>query len=308
MIDLLRIKAFIFVAENLSFSEAANQLHLTQPTISHHIKTLETDLSVELFDRSGSKLYLTEAGYTLLPRARKLIRQANELQKIMDSFDQNIVGHLRIACSTTAGKYILPLLAARFCERYPGIRVSILSCTPPHVVSRLFEGEANLGVVSYELCGNGLESQVFFYDTISLIVPVNHPWAVRQSIQSEELLEERIIIREATSGTRRVMLAGLAKHDITLDDLEVFIELGNAEAIVNTVAAGFGIAFASHLSFDCHLKRGDIVDVPVTGLEFRHKIFMVRREIEAPNRAQVVFWSFVHHPDNADLLQLAGSH
>jgi DNA-binding transcriptional LysR family regulator len=308
MTDLTKLKSFLHAAENMSFSEAAKYLHLTQPTISHHIKTLERELGIELFNRSGPNLKLTEAGRLLLPRARKLIRQSIEMQEVMASLQQKIVGHLRIACSTTAGKYILPLLAARFSQRYPGIRVSILTCTPEHVVPRLLEEEANLGVVSsYEVCGNGLECQEFFKDSIALIVPVNHPWAFRQSIEPENLLEEPIIIREPTSGTRRVMLTELAKHDIALADLNIFLELSNAEAIVRTVSAGFGVSFVSTLASACPLERGNVVEVPVTGLELRRTIYMARRSLDAPNRPQEVFWSFVHDPANADLLRLAES-
>jgi DNA-binding transcriptional LysR family regulator len=306
--DLVKLKSFLHAAENLSFSEVAKHLHLSQPTVSHHIKSLEKDLGVELFTRSGSNIKLTEAGRLLLPWARKLIRQSIEMQEMMASLQQKIVGHLRLACSTTAGKYILPQLAARFCQRYPGVRVSILTCTPEHVVPRLLEGEANLGVVSHEFYGDGLECQEFLKDSITLIVPANHPWAFRRSIEPEDLLEEPMIIREPTSGTRRVLLAELAQHDITLDDLNIFLEVGNAEATVRTVAAGFGVSFVSTLATACPLERGYVVEVPVAGLELQRTIYMIRRSLDEPNRPQEVFWAFVHDPSNADLLQLAESH
>lgn len=307
MIDLTRLKAFIYAAESLNFSEAAKQMHLTQPTVSHHIKTLERTLDVELFTRSGHTLKLTEAGRLLLPFAHNLIHQANDVQELMASLQQDIVGHLRIACSTTSGKFILPQLAARFCQRFPGIRVSILACTSQHVIPQLLEGEANLAVVSsYDLCRNGLECQEFFNDIITLIVPSNHPWAIRQSIEPADLLEERMIIREPTSGTRRVLLTELAKHDIAFEDLSINLELGNAEAIVRTVEAGFGVSFVSTLAAEWALKLRHVVAVPVAGLELRRTIYMVRRTLETPNRPQEVFWSFVHAPSNADLLNLAG--
>jgi len=307
--DLIKLKSFLHAAENLSFSEAAKYLHLTQPTVSHHIKNLERDLGVELFTRSGSNIKLTEAGRLLLPWAHKLIRQSIEMQEMMASLQEKFVGHLRLACSTTAGKYVLPQLAARFCHRYPGVRVSILTCTPEHVVPRLLEGEANLGVVSSEeVCGNELDCQEFFRDFITLIVPANHPWASRQSIEPEDLLEEPMNIREPTSGTRRVLLAELAKHDITLDDLNIFLEVGNAEAIVKTVAAGFGVSFVSTLATTYPLEQGYVVEVPVVGLELQRTIYMVRRSLEVPNRPQEVFWSFIHDPANADLLHLAEIH
>jgi DNA-binding transcriptional LysR family regulator len=307
MIDLMRLKAFIYAAESLSFSEAAKQLHLTQPTVSHHIKTLETTLDAEWFTRSGHTIKLTEAGRLLLPYAHKLIHQANEVQEMMASLQQEIVGHLRIACSTTAGKFVLPQLAARFCQLFPGIRVTILSCTPQHVVPQLLEEEANLAVVSsYDLCSNGLECQEFFEDTIVLIVPINHPWASVQVLEPADLLSEQMIIREPTSGTRRVLITELAKHDITFDDLNIFLELGNAEAIVRTVEAGFGVSFVSTSAADWALNLGHIAAVPVAGLDLQRTVYMARRILDTPNRPQDVFWNFVHDPSNADLLRLAG--
>jgi len=307
MIDLTRLKAFIFAAESLSFSEAAKRLHLTQPTVSHHIKTLERSLGVELFTRSGHILVLTEAGRLLLPYAHNLIHQANEVQDMMASLDQKIVGHLRIACSTTAGKFILPQLAARFCQRFPGIKMSILACTPQHVIPQILEGEANLAVVSsYDLCRNGLECQEFFKDVITLVVPTSHPWSMRQSIDPADLLDEQMIMREATSGTRRVLMTELAKHDIVLNDFTAYLELGNAEAIVRTVEAGYGVSFVSTLAADWAIKLGRVVAVPVAGLVLRRTVYMVRRSLETPNRPQEVFWSFIHDPSNADLLNMAG--
>lgn len=307
MIDLTRLQTFIQVAEHLSFSEAAKHLHLTQPTVSHHIKMLEKELNLELFDRANLKL--TEAGRLLLPWAHKLVHQALEVEQLMDSLQADkIVGQLRIACSTTAGKYILPQLAARFSHQYSGIQVKILACQPEHIMLRLLDDEADLGVISsYTLCGNGLECQEFFEDTMALIVPSNHPWARRESIEPADLLDEAVIVREPSSGTRRVMLTALAQHDIRLDDLHVLLELGNAEAIVRTVQDGFGIAFVSRLAANWALELGVVTAVPVTDLDLRRKVYMVRRTLSETNRAQAVFWNFVHHPDNADLLHLAAT-
>ena len=146
--------------------------------------------------------------------------------------------------------------------------------------------------------------QPFFVDIVRLIVPANHPWAMRQSVEPEELLKENIILREGTSGTRSMMLSELAKFDIKLDDLNVFLELGNAEAIVRTVAAGYGVSFVSTLASACPLDRGNIVEVDVRGLNLRRTIYMVRSAVDVANRPQETFWSFVHDDSNADLLRL----
>ena len=302
--DLLKLEVFLRSAESLNFSTAGKQMHLSQPTVSKYIRDLETELGVELFDRSAGGIHLTEAGRLLLPWAHKLIYQSVQLQEMMTSLQEQIVGHLRIACSTTSGKYLLPLLAGRFRNRYPWVKVTILSCTPEYVVPRLLEEEANLGVLSREAFEEGLESQEFFTDQIILIVPKGHPWALRQSVEPEDLLDAQLILREPTSGTRRVLMTELGKYDIHLEELDVFLELGNAEAIVETVAAGFGISFVSRLSAGYALREKIVVEVPISGLELKRKVYMVRRAIETPNRAQEVFWGFIHDPSNADLLQM----
>jgi DNA-binding transcriptional LysR family regulator len=306
MIDLNKLRAFLYAAESLSFSKAARRMHLTQPTVSHHIKSLEIDMRVELFDRSGSELQLTEAGRILQPWARKLIRQAIEMQEMMDSLQNKIVGSIRIACSTTTGKYLLPQLAARFHDQYPWVKITILSCTPDYVVAHLLEEDANLGVLSREVSGDSIDCQEFFEDHIILIAPAEHPWAQRPFIEPTDILDEPFIVRERTAGTRRVMLDVLNKHDISLDDLNVYLEVGNAEAIVETVAAGFGVSFVSRLAAACALEQGKIVEVPVADLDLRRKIFMIRRGIDVRNRAQEAFWGYIHDPSNQDLLRLAG--
>jgi len=306
MIDFQKLETFIYAAEYLSFSEAARRLNLTQPTVSYHIKTLEKELGVELFIWSGgSRLKMTEAGRLLLPWARKISNQSKEMQEMVSALQDGVVGHLRIACSTTAGKYLLPQLAARFCQRYPGIRVSILRCTSSNVALHLLENEANLGVISYEVQDESFEFQEFFEDSISLIVPQDHPWAMRRVIEPEELIIEPLIIREATSGTRRMMLSQMAKFDIGLDDLNIFMELGSAEAIVRTVSTGYAVSFVSSLASACPLERGNVVDVSVKGFDMTRKIFMIRKRLETPHRAQEVFWSFVHTPMNIDVLKQA---
>ena len=305
MVDLLRIETFLHAAENLNFSEAARNLHITQPTVSHHIKTLEQELGVELFERQGAAIKLTDAGRLLVPWARRVMRDSIEMQEIMESLKKGMAGSLQIACSTTAGKYVLPHLAARFSIRHPNVQTTLLRCTPASVAMNLLEGEANLGVVSYEIPGKDMELQEFFHDLISVIVPRDHPFLSRNTILPEDLLAEQIIMREDTSGTRKIVLSELAKHDISLDDLNIFMEVGNAEAIVRTVAAGYGISFVSKLAAACALERGNVIAVQIDGINLVRTIFMVRKRLKESHRPADAFWGFVHDPSNQDLIDMA---
>jgi DNA-binding transcriptional LysR family regulator len=300
--DLRKIEAFLSAAEQASLSEAAKLLHLSQPAVSHQIKTLEGELGVRLFTRTHNGLKLTEAGQMLLPWARKLLHETQDMKEMLGALEQVFHGHLHIACSASSGKYILPHLAARFCQRYPGVNVSVQACSPGHALSHLLDGEAQLGVVSAEVTDPGLEAQFFFRDSISLIVPGGHPWAGRDMVEASELIGQRMILREETSGTRRILLAELARFDISLEDLNVGLEIGSAEGIVELVAEGYGISFVSDLVCRYALQLGKIKRVRVQGVSLRRSNYLARKRIAPPNRPRDVFWGFVNAPENSDLL------
>ena len=304
VLNLNRLESCVIAAEKLSFSDAARQLQVSQPTISHHIKSLEEQLGVTLFARNGPQLQLTEAGRLLQPMAHRLLHQSFAVEEMMAACRDLVVGHLRIACSTTAGKYILPLLAARFRQRHPGIRVSIHSCTAAFLVNHLLKGEVNISVASTEILDPGLQQQPFFVDQIVLIVPANHPWTTAGPIQPEMILNEPLLMTGPGTGTRRVLMTELAKSDVQADDLNVFLELGNAEAIVHTVQAGYGIAFVSSLAAAAAVAGGRVAQVHVDGLDLQRTLYMIRKASATPNRVQDAFWSFVHDDSNADILQL----
>ena len=103
------------------------------------------------------------------------------------------------------------------------------------------------------------------------------------------------------------MLSELAKHDISLDDLNIFLELGSVEAVMGAVAAGYGVSFVSRVATAHKRKHNELIEVPVDGIDLNRIIYIVRKEIDSPNRSQEVFWSFIHDPENADLLKTPGS-
>jgi len=304
MIDLLRIQIFLRSAETLNFTQTARELHVTQPSVSHHIKMLEKEIGRPLFHRSNGGLQLTEAGRLLLPWARSLLKESYELKDMMNSLQTTIAGNIRIVCSTTSGKYLLPYLAARFQAQHPDVTVTILSSRSENVVDRIMQGQADLGVISHDPCGENIDCQEFFSDSIILVAAPDHPFAVREMIDPEDLLDVPFILRAPGSGTRKVLLAELGKRDIHLSDMSIFLELENAEAIVKTVEAGFGVSFVSRLAADWALKCGSIVEVKVRDVELERKIYMLRRHFSTPNRVVETFWSFSHDKQNEDILQL----
>jgi len=304
MLDIKRLNVFIQVAATQSCSEAAKRLNLSQPTVSKHIRNLEAELNVKLFDRIDAQLHITTAGMTLLPWARKIVHQSNEVHQMMQSMQDSVVGQLRIACAATAGKYILPHLAASFKQHYPGVQIFIQPCIVQEMTNLLFSEEADLGVVSSEVTDIDLDCQYFFTDYVSLIVPEKHSLSLREAIEPAELLDVPIILREPTSGTRRTLQSELAKHDISFDEMNVLMEVGNAEAIVLAVAGNLGVSFVSRMASAYTRVWGCVVEVPVDGLNLERKICIARRELSHPNLVRDAFWAFIHAPENEDILAL----
>lgn len=304
MLDINRLNVFIQVAATQNCSEAAKRLHLSQPTVSKHIQNLEAELNVKLFDREGTQFRITNAGMTLLPWARKMVRQSIQVQEMMQSMQDSVVGQLRIACTTTAGKYVLPHLAARFRQHYPGVQIFIQPCVKDAAMARLLAEDADLAVVSSEVKESDLECQYFFTDHISFIVSENHPLSKCDSVEPSELLDVPIILREQTSGTRRTLQAELAKHDISFDEMNVLMEVGNAEAIVLAIAGNLGVSFVSRMASAYARVWGCIVEVPVEGLTLERRICIARRKLSHPNLVRDAFWAFIHAPENKDILAL----
>lgn len=300
--ELAHLQTFVDASHTLNFSDTAQRLHITQPTVSKHIQELERELGVDLFERSGGKVQLSQAGRSLLPWAQQLLRECNRFHELAHSLSEQVAGPLSIACATASGKYLLPLLAARFRQRFPNVLLRIGPSTPKQIVKDLVNQEIDLGIVSFENYAEGLECQQFNLDEIILIAPAHHRWAERASIEPDELLEEPILLREPESGSRRAVAAALAAHDISLDDLNVLLELGNAEGIVHTVASGMAVAFVPRMAARLALQAGKIREIPINGIRIERKICMLRNSMVVPSRPAELFWGFLHDPENADLL------
>lgn len=305
--DIDRLHIFLDAAQTLNFSETAKRMLISQSTVSKHIRDFEQELAVILFERGGARLRLSQAGEALIPWARQLVRECERFQEMAHSLQEEVAGPLRIACTTAAGKYIMPMLAVRFRKRFPNVDVTILFCRPPDVDDLLREGKVDLAVVSFEVANPNLECQFFFSDPIILITQADHPWAKLPEIQPEDLLQEAMILREVTSGTRRTMLSALAAHDIALEDLKIVLELGNAESIVAVVAAGIGVSCISRVSAAFAIKAGEICEVPVCGFNLQRKICMLRGSLQPTTRPAELYWGFIHEPENADLIKKVSS-
>jgi DNA-binding transcriptional LysR family regulator len=303
MLDARQMNIFLVAAELENFSEAARQLNLSQPSVSTQIQSLERRLETQLFHRAGRHISLTESGQALLPLAREMVNLSIRIEESMASLAGAVIGHLKIGCSTTAGKYVMPRLITHFCDVYPQVQVTCNMTTRQQAITMLSDGIVHVAVTSAREPRKDVEYRHFLTDQVILIVSPAHPWAKRGRIKPQELPETNFILREETSGTRRVLEQGLAEHGLSVDQLQTAMILGNSEAVRTAVQERIGVAFVSRLAAINCLQTGQLARVEVDGLDLRQELYIGRNVRRPATKAQIAFWEFVHEPTNHTLLQ-----
>jgi DNA-binding transcriptional LysR family regulator len=302
MLDAHQLNIFLITAELENFTKAAQLLNLSQPSVSAQVQSLERRLGTKLFHRAGRHISLTEAGQALLPLAREMVQLSIHIEETMASLSGAAVGHLKLGCSTAVGRYTLPRLIARFREEHPHVQVSCNVMTRDAALKALLDGILHLAVTSAREFSKEIEYRLFTADQVVLIVPADHPWAVRGHIGPQELLTENFILREKTAGTRRALEEGLAQHGLHPDQLQTVMIMASSEAIRTAVEEKIGVSFISRLVASAGIELGRIVEVDVTNLDLKQQLYIGRNVRRPATKAQSAFWEFVHAPANRALL------
>ena len=297
MLDPIALNTFLAVSDAGSFSDAAKRLNISQSAVSQIIKGLEDNLKLKLFDRNGRNIELTESGLVLIPMAREAIANNQRIEQTMLSLQNDVIGELRISCTTSAGKYVIPRQVSLFKSKYPKVTVNILVTSRRSMFNQIMSGDVSIGVTSKIMEHNNLEYAHFFSDEIILIVPANHKWAKYGQIYPDDILDEPILLREETSGTRDVLFNALIQHDISPELLKVAMVIGNSEAIEMAVEEGLGIAFVSRLSADRGIQLGKIAEVRVEGLKLFKDLYLLRNRRMPLTLAQAKLWDHLTHPE-----------
>jgi DNA-binding transcriptional LysR family regulator len=292
MINLSELRVFITAAEEGNFSRAARKLKLSQSAISQNIQAIERTYGIELFVRRGRSVELSEAGQAILPLAREVLNSSNKFEDAILNANKEISGELLIGCSTSAGRYILPSLLSLFQRQFPSVKPCVKVLPRESVSEQLLNGMIPLGVTSCKFEHHELESEPLFDDKVILIVHSSHPWAMKGKAKPADVLNQPLIMREESSCTRETVLEGLKAHDITLDRLNVVMELGSAEAIELAVERGMGIAFVSEMIAARGLSLGLVKKVDLEGLELQRAVLLTRPRDYPFTRAQNKFWVF----------------
>jgi DNA-binding transcriptional LysR family regulator len=293
MLDAHQINVFLVATETLNFTEAGKRLHLSQSSVSQHIQALEHQFNTDLFIRSGRNVQLTDAGMTLIPLAREIVKQSILTEETMASLGNEVYGELQVSCSTTPGKYVLPQILVHFHNRYPKVKVSCYVTSQSDSIKMLRNGDVHFALTSLsQETITGAEFRIFMCDPIVLIAPKDHPWTLKGTIQPEELYNANFIMREETSGTHKAVSQALLDVDIPIDDLNTLIVLGNSEAIAIAIQEGLGVGFVSTTVLTL-MREESIAPIVISGVEICRDIHIGRQTRRPATIAQTAFWDSI---------------
>ncbi|MFD2113544.1 LysR substrate-binding domain-containing protein [Thiorhodococcus fuscus] len=254
-----RLQVFHTVARLLSFTKAAETLHMTQPAVTFQVRQLEEHFNTRLFDRTHNRISLTEAGRAVFASAERIFELYAEMENTVREITGAVSGTLTIGASTTIAEYMLPPLLGEFKERYPDIVIHLKVANTEGIVSMVENNTIDLGVVEAPVSNKNLVVEVCKQDQLFAIVPPGHPLADQEAVDLTQLLQHPFICREEGSGTREVIADYLqVQHDCNAT-FNIAMELGSPEAIKGAVEAGMGVSVVSGTTIWKELKLGTLV-------------------------------------------------
>lgn len=265
--DEFRLKVFVTAARTLSFSKCAELMHVSQPAVSRHIGEIEARYGMPLFSRGSSGVVLTKAGQLFLSHAETLLSAYQKMDYDMDILGQAGRGSLSVGASTTIAMYLLPPVLASFMNISDGLDVSVLSGNSENVEQWLKDGKIDIGFVENASRKPWLHYERVMADELVLVAGTGGRYARTETVSMQELCTMPLVLREKGSGTREIVEKALAAHGISVENLEVAIELSSTEAIKSFVRFSDAVAVVSVISIRHELSEGSLRIIDIDGLD-----------------------------------------
>jgi DNA-binding transcriptional LysR family regulator len=273
--DFRRLEVFVKVYEQKSFSKAGQTLLLSQPTISEHIRLLEEDLQLALFDRQGKEALPTPAGRLLYQYAAQLMALRDESFRAIKQFRDKGTGDLLIGGSNIPGQYLLPPLLGQFKKQFPEIRIRLLIGDTQAIREKLLEGVIELGLVGAPVEHRQITCEFWTTDQMICIAPSDFPYKIPKDVAPDEILKWPFIFREKGSGTRTAIEQALKKSRVDLKNLNIVAEMGSNEAIRQAVKSGVGISILSQRAVMEDLDHGLLQEIKIKKLSLLRNFYLI---------------------------------
>jgi DNA-binding transcriptional LysR family regulator len=289
--DIHQIEVFLSVFKHRSFSKASQELNLTQPTISAHIKALENEFNCRLFDRLGRSIIPTVEAEILLDYATELIETTNEIQEAMSKIKNDVSGKLIIGASTIPGVYILPRLMSGFQEKYQSISFQIIISDSLEVIERIVKYKILLGIVGTKSGNEHVEYTPFMED--HLIAVASPALLNKNHMTLKELVQYPFILREEGSGTRKESETYFTSNSIALDSLDIAGIFGSTDAVKQAVKAGLGVSIVSKYSVVDELKHRILKEIHLSDVNMKRQFYIVTHKRRTLPKLYSAFLEYV---------------
>ncbi len=291
--DLWQLHVFCKVVELESFSKAGGVVHLSQPTVSSHIKDLEDYIGCRLIDRLPKKACPTKAGELLYDYAKKLLSLRDDAESALAEFQGAVKGRLVMGGSTIPGVYILPQYIGAFAKTYSDVTISLVLGDTESITSGTIEGTLEFGVVGARVEDSRIVQEPLIQDDMRIIVPASHTWAERKSISLGMLQKEPFIIREKGSGTLQSIQQRFLQKGHNIEELNIVAEMGSTEAVRQAIKAHAGVSILSTLAVSEDLQTGRLKALEIKGVNLKRRFYLTRHQQRTPSPLCRTFIDFL---------------
>ncbi len=288
---LHQLKVFETAARHRSFTRAAEELFLTQPTVSMQIKQLTKTVGLPLFEQVGKRLYLTDAGRELYATCQEIFDQLSEFEMKVAELKGMKQGRLRLATISTT-KYFVPRLLGPFCQLYPGIDISLEVTNHERILERLSDNQDDVYILSQPPEDFDINCYPFVENPLVVLAPRHHPLVQEKNIPLSRLNGEPFIMREPGSGTRKAVQKLFEEHKISV---KVRLELGSNEAIKQAIVGGLGISVLSRHTLALEGTNGPLAILDVEGFPIERYWYVV---YPAGKQLSVIARTFLEYLQN----------
>lgn len=258
-----RLQVFHTVARLLSFTKAAEHLHMTQPAVTFQIRQLEEYFAARLFDRTHNKIRLTEAGKRAYEYSQRIFALYEEMEHAVRELTDEVSGVLLVGASTTVAEYLVPNLLGRFKREHPDVQIRLKVSNSEGIIGLVENNLVDVGFIEGKVEHNGFSVQACHDEELVVVMPPQHPLAELREITPDLLGRYPWICREEGSGTREVISSYLSDNDMHYADLNVVMELGSPEAIKGAIEADMGISIMPMAAISKEVRLGTLCARPL---------------------------------------------
>ncbi|PFL22026.1 LysR family transcriptional regulator [Bacillus cereus] len=274
--NLLKLEIVVLIKKYKKLTIVAEKLGVKQPTITFHIKSLEEELGVSLFELRSGRYFLTEAGEALHHYACKIDALMKEARRVTQEFKDFHKGAITIGASYVPATYLLPEIIHQFQCEFPNIKITLMVKTAPEIRTMLQNHEIDLGIISAAPFDESLLKQTnIMPDTLVLAFSNEHPFSKKENISLQDIEKERILLHRNPSTTRDLLTQWTVAHNITFQSE---IELDSLETMKQILKYGNGVAFISKLAIEQEVQRNELCYIPIPDFEFQRNIYTIHHE------------------------------